>query len=185
VKIWEVGALREKATLTGHHQAVRSVAFSPDGKLIATGGGTESATAAGEVKLWDATSGQCLAELADHRRCVHWLGFSPKGGSLVTATEEDGALRVCDVTTRKLKTRLAATIDVRAASFNADGGMLATLEGDGSIRLWDTSKWRELAALPGQSARYVALAPDGHAVVSATPTHAVKMWRITAPVAQK
>ena len=71
-----------ESSRTARH-AILALAFSPDGRILASAGGDHEGQ--GEAKLWDVSSGDLLADLKGHRRTVECLSFSPDGKTLVTA----------------------------------------------------------------------------------------------------
>src|SRR5690348_9997317 len=73
-----------RATLRGHAGSVIAVAFSPDGKQLASGGGELAAP--GEIKLWDVPTGKERAALKGHPSQVECLAFSPDGGTLASGS---------------------------------------------------------------------------------------------------
>ncbi len=88
--------------LKGHTGYVTSVAFSPDGTRIVTGGGEFNK--AGEVKVWDAATGKSLLELKGHTSPVSSVAFSPDGTRIVTGGGEynkAGEVKVWDAATGK------------------------------------------------------------------------------------
>jgi WD40 repeat protein len=90
VRIWDAGSAAPVRVITGHSQSTRSVAFSPDGKLLATGAGDGSAC------LWSVATGRELRRLDSEADVIHNVAFSSDGKSLV-ATANDGDIRLWDV----------------------------------------------------------------------------------------
>jgi WD40 repeat protein len=80
IKLWDWSSGKERMTLSGCHSCILGLAFSPDGRLLASAGGPP-----GEVKLWEIASGRLIADLAGHRQWVESVAFSPDGKILVTA----------------------------------------------------------------------------------------------------
>jgi len=91
VKLWDVMKGQEMLTLKGHTEGVKSVSFSPDGKLMATGSNDET------VKVWDTTTGQEMLTLKGHTLLVTCVAFSPDGKRLASASEDE-TVKLWDVT---------------------------------------------------------------------------------------
>jgi WD40 repeat protein len=146
-----------------------AVAFSPDGKLLATG--SSKIGLPGTATLWDASSGKELFRLPGHTTGVLAVVFSPAGTVLATMTD-DLVVRLWRVSTGKQ----LATLDWQAEkegqlrsrlhpiAFSPDGKTLATGAGDDSIRIWEVATGKELhrwPAPPGNGVAGLAYSPDG------------------------
>ena len=115
---------------------VNALRFSPDGKLLATGGGEPSRS--GEIKLWQATTGKHVLTFTNvHSDAVLSLEFS-RDGKLLASGSADKFARVTDVATGKVVKSLEGhTHHVTGAAWKADGRTLATAGADGIVKVWD------------------------------------------------
>src|SRR5205823_5339163 len=85
VVIWDADTGEKLRTLNGHTSAVKNVAFSNDGQLIASGAGDIARSQPGQVKVWDAATGQELFNLRGHTDPIFGVAFSPDGRRLASA----------------------------------------------------------------------------------------------------
>lgn len=144
-----------------------TVAFSPDGKLLATGG---------RLRLWDVASRAIIATLSGH--VVNQAVFSPDGAILATAGQ-DGTARLWDVAARSHRATLTGHDHaVEGAAFSPDGRVLATAGSDATVRLWDVAARAGTATLKGHThyVRSVAFSPDGRTLATASVDGTTRLW---------
>ncbi|MFH8348191.1 hypothetical protein [Streptomyces sp. NPDC018045] len=157
---------------TGHTGVVNAVAFSPDGRTLATGSVDRT------VKLWDTATDRMLATLIGHVGSVYALAFSPDGRVLATAGD-DGTVRLWDVAGRRLLGVLTGPSGrVMSLSFSHDGRTLASGSTGKAVRLWDVASRRPVADLTGHTGNVsaVAFSPDGKVLASAGDDRTVRLW---------
>ncbi|MDE0504016.1 MAG: cohesin domain-containing protein, partial [Candidatus Poribacteria bacterium] len=144
VHLWDAKTGEHLFALTGDFRTVASVAFSPDGKTLASEGGDT-------VWLWDVETGALLRVLHGHKWPVVSIAFSPDGAVIASAggLRGEGELGLWDVNTgRNLWTRTAVANDLRFVAFNSDGQTLVSGGWDGAIRLWDAAAGQFLREVP-------------------------------------
>jgi WD40 repeat protein len=142
ISLWDATTGASRGRLPGHAgEAVKALAFSPDGKTLASCGDA--------IKLWDIPSGKERRALAGHRGGVLALAFARAGNRLASAGE-DGLVRVWDAATGKeLVVLRGHTAKVNAVAFSPDGARLISGSHDETVRVWETATGQPLLTLRG------------------------------------
>ena len=168
VKLWDIAGQRNIAILEEHGNGVRSMAFSSDGKMLASGGWD------GIITLWDIATKRNIFTFEAHiegMKGVPSVVFSPDGKMLASGGY-DGIIALWDVVTG---TNIASIPEgglwpwVYSVAFSPDGTILASGQGNGpgNVKLWDVATKRNIAffdhLLPVTS---VAFSPDGQIIAS-------------------
>lgn len=153
---------------------VSSVAFSPDGTVVATGDST------GEIRLWQVATGQHLASYQGHKKWVRAVAFSPDGQMLASGSD-DQTVRLWDVSTCHCRhTFPAHTNWIWSVAFSPDGQLLASSSDDRTIRLWSLKNYECLHIFQGHTTQVgsIAFSPNGQQLISGGD-QIIRVWDLT------
>ncbi|KAK6356044.1 hypothetical protein TWF718_000418 [Orbilia javanica] len=168
IMLWDTSTGREIQSLGGHDDVVKAVAFSPDGRQLASGGRT--------IRLWDTATGQEIRELEGHTAVIWAIAFSPDGKQLASGSK-DRTARLWDAATgAELKRFEGHRNSVLAVTFSLDGKWLAS--GSWVTTIWDTTTGKELRKLGANThvVRAIAFSPNGKQVASGSDDFMVRLW---------
>ncbi|MEV4379311.1 hypothetical protein [Streptosporangium sp. NPDC049644] len=174
--------------LTGHTDTVESVAFSPDGRILASAGKDET------IRLWNISGGLARPTPLGGPLAVssvHSVAFSPDGRTLAGAGT-DRTIRLWNVSDPAHPTSLAQpltghTDDIRSVMFSPDGRTLASASDDRTIRLWDVSDSAHPTSLGRPLTGHtdivlsVAFGPDGRTLAGAGADRSIRLWNVSDP----
>ncbi|MET9629749.1 hypothetical protein ABZX92_20025 [Lentzea sp. NPDC006480] len=182
VRVWDTAG-QPVAVLEGFRETVSTLAWSPDGRTLATGDD------AGDLTLWDVTSPRTpakLATLTDDARNVNSIAFSPDGKRLASANT-DRAVRLWDLTDRDRPRRSAKLTGFREAvtsvRFSPDGTMVAGAGLDRTARLWRVADSAPLSVITDQNGPIsnVRFSPDNRSLVLSDTARDAQLWSIGDP----
>ncbi len=180
VRIWNLGGNEEKRVLSGHEGGTPGMAFSPDGKLLASVGKDMKAT------VWDPGTGQVVHRLSGFSGVPHAVAFS-SDGQLLAIGDRSGAIRLWQVGSwQELSPPMHNIRWIWAVAFSPDGRYFAACGEPGGVVLWrldrqpardgDKVRWElvEPARLSDRRAHFLCFSPDSHLL--AWCSDALEIW---------
>jgi WD40 repeat protein len=182
VKVWNAKTGEALLTVKGDHTNCGSLAFSPDGKRLATGyvrwGAKTGNGSESEIKVLDAQAGKELISIKGQTGIIgflrppYWVFFSPDGKRLAAASGTE--VKVWDAETGDVVLCLKAA--GRRLAFSPDGKRLATTGEE--AKLWDAKSGKELFTLKGHTDPVVdvTFSPNGKRLASTSSDKTVKVW---------
>lgn len=162
---------QEAITLKGHEGCVTCLAYSPDGKCLASGSHDKT------IRLWDTRTNKNVATF-DNERAVTSIAYSPDG-TMLASGGSDKSIRVWNVETRKVVKVLSGHTDSVTSIVFSDPKVLVTGSDDKTVRLWNIPKEKETGRIETKSnVVAVALANEGSVVLVANEDRRVTAWKL-------
>ena len=174
IRLWDVETGEHIRTLSGYRGWRDSVSFSPDGTMIAGGGGNDT------IRLWDVETGEHIRTLSGHTSSVYSVSFSPDG-IIIASGSIDTTIRLWDVETGEhIRTLYGHKDTVQRVIFNSGGKTIGSSSTDGTIRLWDVETGEHIRTLSGHTSSVysVSFSPDGKTIVSGSYDRTIRLWNV-------
>jgi WD40 repeat protein len=163
------------AVLGVHTRSVNSVAFSPNGRILASGSVDRTA------QLWDVATRRPIGyPLVTYTGGVNAVAFSP-GGKILATGSDDAMFRLWDIATHPMlfPPIISGNGPVTSVAFSPDGTTLATSSDDGTVRLWNVATQRQRGrpiTVPGGPVHSVAFSPDGTTLATVSADGQARLW---------
>ncbi len=170
VKVWDTENYQEIFSFDTHSSLIMCLAFSPNGKQIATG------SFIGPAKIWNAESGDLLLRLGDEKAKVNCIAYSPDGSRIIVGG------KIWDIETgQEIYTLKVSSGRINAVALSPDGKRIATGSDDKTVKIWDTQTGHALFSLKGYEKRVgsIHFSPDGKHILTVEENgHTATIWNM-------
>lgn len=180
IRVWDIAASTCTQTIETYARSLSALAFSPDGKRIASVCGKNSRT----LRMWDVATGDCMPTFYEHSDMIESIAFSPNC-KIVASGCRDGTIRIWDLATNTCVQFLRGhTDDVTSMAFSSDGERIVTGSDDRTLRIWEVqpdttaavSRTAEKHKAPIMS---VTLSPDKQRIAAVSHDKLIQIWDAT------
>ena len=174
VSIWNSASRNLVSTMIGHSKKVNSIAFSQDGKLLATASDDNT------IRLWETTTGRLIRVIEGHDYLVKSVEFSRDGKTLLSASGDE-TVRLWNYSTGGEIMRYYGSLShLKMATFSPDEKYIAACGNDKFIHLWEKTTGKEISVFKGhqKNVTSVNFSPSGKYIVSSSWDGCIKVWDI-------
>ena len=175
IDVWNTQTGRLAQEFPHQSGSVSAVAFSPNGKYLA------SATKESMIRLFDLVTGESrIIQAEDPKEKIRHIAFNPKG-NFIAGGSEDGKIRIWNTETGIVERSFAAhTAKIQGLRFSPDSVLLASSSEDATVKLWTVGSWDLKTSLIGhRSGVYeIAFSPDGKFLVSGSDDKTMRLWNV-------
>ena len=174
--IYAVATAAPLKTLTGHTDKVRSVAYSPDGSIIATGSWDDT------IRLWNGLTGEYKKTLIGHTGDVNSVAFSPDGLTLASGSADD-TIRLWNVEIGGQELEFnGRSYSIPVVAYFPDGSRIASGTLEGEIHIWDAFTGQHITSYTGHAGEVITnvtslgFNPDGSILASGGTDRIIRLW---------
>ncbi|OCQ90436.1 serine/threonine protein kinase [Nostoc sp. MBR 210] len=166
--------LDQPKTFRGHASDVNSVAFAPNGQILASGSDDQT------IKLWNLATGTEISTLKGHLKWIWAIAFHPDGKILASGSADKTVKLWNLATAEEIRTLTGHTDGVAAVAFSPNSQTLASASLDQTIKLWDLATGKLIRTLEGhsQTVATIAFSPDGKTLASGSWDKTIKLWNV-------
>jgi WD40 repeat protein len=172
IRLWDYKTGKPIKELKGHNNRVWSLAFSPDGTRLISGGGHWNEKTNGELRIWDTATWKSLHEITAHEDLVFQIAIAPDSKTFATCSR-DADVQIWDLGTGKpIQTLRGHSGAVRTIAFSKDGARLYSGGFDGHLKWWDPKTGAQIGdkGLDVAAIERMRLSPDGKSLALALKT---------------
>lgn len=172
--LWDLVSEDNTIVFAGHEDLVKSVAFSPDGKYIASGSVDKT------IKIWDLTLKKESNSFSGHKLIVNAVAFSPDG-KLLASGSADKTIKIWDLATGESIQELTGHgMGVNAVAFSPDGKLVVSGSADKTIKIWNLATGEPSQTITGHkmAVNAVAFSQDNQLLASGSADRTIKLWKI-------